>query len=67
MSEKRATTTLDARFVDCPTCGARLVSRNPLIDSAGFESYSFVCKCGKRFKGIVDPYDEALLIAELDG
>jgi hypothetical protein len=43
-------------------------SRTPRIDSSGFESYSLECKeCRARLAGIIDPYDEKLLLSELEG
>jgi hypothetical protein len=67
MSVERSTTTLDARVVNCPKCGAQLAlhrSNAPRIDSAGFESYSFECKCGRSLRGIIDPYDDKLLLTD---
>ena len=52
----------------CPKCQARPTFYRaliPLMDSSGFESYSLECgACGVVFAGIVDPYDEALLLSE---
>ncbi len=43
-------------------------SRTPRIDACGFESYSLECQeCGARLAGIIDPYDEELLLSELEG
>ncbi|MGA3310493.1 MAG: hypothetical protein ABSD08_18065 [Xanthobacteraceae bacterium] len=43
-------------------------SRAPRIDSCGFESYSLDCmECGAPLAGIIDPYDDALLLAEIAG
>jgi len=60
-----------AQLIACPQCGALSVfcrSRTPLVDSCGFESYSFPCrKCGIPLAGIVDPYDEMLLLSQLEG
>jgi hypothetical protein len=37
------------------------VGRDPVIDSAGFEIYTLVCKlCGYRRSGVLDPYDQRL-------
>lgn len=42
-------------------------SVNPLIDSCGFESYSFAChECAAPLGGIVDPCDDTLLLSELE-
>jgi len=41
-------------------------SLRPLIDSCGFESYSFACReCAAPLGGIVDPCDDTLLLSEL--
>jgi hypothetical protein len=54
--------------VNCPTCDARLrLDRTfaSLMDSCGFENYRLECdECGIQFVGIVDPYDNALLLSE---
>jgi hypothetical protein len=53
----------------CPKCGARIVIRrvlDPNIDSSGFENYFLKCnQCSVWLIGIIDPYDEALLLTEL--
>ncbi len=58
-----------ARVIACPACSARLAfdrSRTPRIDACGFESYSLECKdCGTPFAGIVDPFDDTLLLSEM--
>jgi len=55
--------------IACPKCTARLTfcrSRTPQIDACGFESYSLECKeCGVPFAGIVDPFDDTLLLSEI--
>ena len=52
----------------CPACGARLTfcrSDAPEIDACGFESYHFACdECGVALAGIIDPFDDALLLCE---
>jgi hypothetical protein len=57
-----------SRAIKCPKCEARLIYFRPLtpsIDSCGFKSHSIECEtCGVRFAGIIDPYDEALLLSE---
>jgi hypothetical protein len=36
------------------------------IDGSGFESYRFSCRaCAVPLAGVVDPYDETLLLSEL--
>jgi hypothetical protein len=53
----------------CPKCGVRVVIYrilNPNIDSSGFENYFLKCnQCSVWLIGIIDPYDEALLLTEL--
>jgi len=55
------------RVVDCPRCAAPLVFwRNGAarIDACGFESYRLDCgRCDAALTGVVDPYDEALLVS----
>lgn len=55
-------------FIKCLKCQARLTFHRaliPLMDSCGFESYSLECgACAVVFAGIIDPYDEALLLSE---
>jgi len=55
----------------CPECGAEIVLQrvmNPHIDSSGFENYFLKCdQCGVWLIGIIDPYDETLLLTELKG
>jgi DNA-directed RNA polymerase subunit M/transcription elongation factor TFIIS len=50
----------------CPKCQSPVVLwrlSHPHIDSSGFESYFFKCnECGAWLVGIVDPYDEELLV-----
>jgi hypothetical protein len=54
-------------LIKCPKCQARLTFHRaliPLMDSCGFESYSLECgACAVVFAGIIDPYDEALLLS----
>ena len=53
----------------CPNCGAGVVVQRTLtshIDSSGFENYFLKCnQCSVWLIGIIDPYDEALLLTEL--
>jgi hypothetical protein len=62
-------TALGAQAVACPKCEARFVfcrSRKPFIDACGFESYALEChECGAPLAGIVDPFDETLLMSEM--
>ena len=55
----------------CPACTAQVIScgsRTPHIDACGFESYRLECdECGARLAGIIDPYDDELLLTELEG
>jgi hypothetical protein len=59
----------EVRGAKCPSCGARLNlhrSHTPEIDSCGFESYRLECKeCGARLAGIIDPFDDKLLLTKL--
>ena len=70
MAEGDATTISGVDVVECPKCAARLtIIRRPVpfIESCGFESYSFECDgCGARVVGIVDPFDNKLLVSELE-
>ena len=54
--------------IKCVKCQARLTFQRallPSIDSCGFESCSLRCNaCGVVFAGIIDPYDDALLLSE---
>jgi hypothetical protein len=56
------------QLVACPICNARFMFRRsdaPHIDDCGFESYRFTCHdCGAALAGIIDPFDEALLLCE---
>ncbi len=62
-------TPLGAQAIACPKCHARFVfrrSREPFIDACGFESYALECdECGASLAGIVDPFDDTLLISEM--
>jgi len=55
--------------IACPKCTARLTfsrSRTPRIDACGFESYTLECvQCGGSLAGIVDPFDDTLLLSEM--
>jgi hypothetical protein len=56
-----------AQVITCPACAAPVMfSRNhtPHIDACGFETYHFDCaRCSAPLTGIIDPYDDALLIS----
>ena len=60
-----------ATAASCPKCGTEVVLHRvlkPQIDSSGFENYFLKCnQCGVWLIGIIDPYDEALLVTELKG
>jgi hypothetical protein len=53
--------------IACVTCDAALIlckAMPPQIDACGFERYDFECsECRSRLTGIIDPYDEALLLS----
>jgi uncharacterized protein YbaR (Trm112 family) len=53
----------------CPACSTGLAFHRhstPHIDACGFESYSLECeKCGAALAGIVDPFDDTLLLSEI--
>jgi hypothetical protein len=55
--------------IACPACNAGLAFHRhstPHIDACGFESYSLECKeCGAALAGIVDPFDDTLLLSQL--
>lgn len=69
MGTQRAIKAVDAQFVVCPRCSAQLPfcrSYAPCIDACGFESYGFACRaCGAPIAGVIDPYDDALLLSDL--
>lgn len=66
--ELAATSACDSPL--CPKCRAGLNfrrSQTPAIDACGFESYQLDCReCGATLAGIIDPADDALLLAECD-
>jgi hypothetical protein len=68
MGRELPNATWAAQVTACPVCNAQVVfcrSRTPHIDACGFESYSFECgECDALLAGIIDPYDEALLLSE---
>ena len=59
------------QVVACPTCDARFTfsrSDAPDIDACGFESYRLACdECGAALTGIIDPFDDTLLLCESAG
>jgi len=60
---------LGAQAAACPRCGAHFVlcrSAYPFIDACGLESYILACQeCGASLSGIVDPFDDTVLISEV--
>ena len=58
------------QIVECPKCRSAVPFRrtnNPLIDSAGFETYRLLCAgCCQRFLGIIDPYDDSFLVEPIE-
>jgi DNA-directed RNA polymerase subunit RPC12/RpoP len=68
MIEGGAATLSAVDLIECPRCAARLTfgeASVPLIDSCGFESYSLKCEqCGAELVGIIDPFDDRLLISQ---
>ena len=56
-------------LIECPRCAIRFTFRRepvPPIDSCGFESYNLNCEqCGAELIGVIDPFDNELLIEEL--
>jgi hypothetical protein len=71
MGRRQLKAILNAAGMVCPACTAQVIfcrSRTPHIDRCGFESYSLEChECGAELAGIIDPYDEELLLSELEG
>jgi len=57
-----------AQAIACPSCNALLPftrSEMPHIDECGFESYRLQCtECSTELAGIIDPFDDALLLSE---
>jgi DNA-directed RNA polymerase subunit RPC12/RpoP len=70
MAAGGASTLFAIDVIACPKCAARLTLNRdllPLIDSAGFENYSFKCEqCGAELVGVIDPFDDRLLVSELE-
>jgi hypothetical protein len=71
MGGGRLKTISDAEGIACPACAAHVMfcrSRTPQVATCGFESYNLDChECGARLAGIIDPYDNELLLSELEG
>jgi hypothetical protein len=69
MSAEPARTIVDVEVVVCTRCAGRLMfSRSHVahIDQCGFESYSLECaQCGAALAGIIDPYDDTVLLSEI--
>jgi hypothetical protein len=62
----RKQVTLGPREAPCPGCGRPVICSEAefTFDSQGFESYQMDCRsCRVSLDGIVDPFDEALLIS----
>jgi hypothetical protein len=71
MGYNRPITVVDesgTQTIACPKCNTRFVfcrSPTPFIDACGFESYTLECReCGASLAGIVDPFDDTLLVSE---
>ena len=64
---ERAGPIWDTRVVLCPQCDAQLTlqrSRIPQIDACGFETCKLECtQCGASLAGVIDPYDDAVLLS----
>jgi hypothetical protein len=61
----RARRTVRTREAQCPNCNQPIFCDEDTagFDSHGFESYQLDCGfCQTSFDGIVDPFDEALLL-----
>jgi hypothetical protein len=55
--------------VKCPNCAkvSTFLTPQPHIDTCGFKSYTFICDyCSSSLSGVVDPFDDRLLISLLD-
>ena len=67
MVRRIARTHDNAVIAICPNCetGSKFFrTKNPQIDSCGFESYSFQCEsCKRSLAGIIDPLDKELLVS----
>jgi hypothetical protein len=70
-SEERAAPTGGTRAIACPQCDARLTwqaSPASQIDACGLESFRLECtQCGASLAGVIDPYDDAVLLCALAG
>ena len=68
-SEARDASISGARALVCPQCETRLTwhaSPTPQIDECGFEVCRLACtQCGASLVGIIDPYDDAVLLCAL--
>jgi len=66
--EEYALAISNAPAVACPRCSAALPfvrGETPHIDECGFESYRLQCtECRAELAGIIDPFDDALLLSE---
>jgi hypothetical protein len=68
-SSERAAPVRAARVAICPRCDAQLLfhrSRTPEIDACGFETCRLECTaCTASLGGVIDPYDDAVLLSVL--
>jgi hypothetical protein len=71
MLEQRLESPSTTWIIACPKCDAPLSlhrTRAPAIDESGFETYRLYCAaCGAALAGLVDPYDDELLLTEVGG
>jgi hypothetical protein len=67
MAAKAGKVDLQKRRVKCPKCGAQLEfhrSTKATFDNLGFVSCKLTCQhCRTFMKGIIDPFDGALLFS----
>lgn len=70
MAEGEVSTLSKVDLVECPKCGTQVMiirSRIPVIDSSGFEVYRLQCDgCEGLLVGVIDPFDNKLLISEME-
>jgi hypothetical protein len=58
--------TSTTRVAECPKCNQSVacIEADAVFDCHGLESYKFSCTvCETPFDGIVDPFDDALLLS----
>jgi len=60
----------NGQVINCPKCGGQILffrAEIPIIDSAGFETYTRKCNwCGVCLCGVIDPYDDTFLATAID-